>query len=105
MGAKSRSKPNRALIATAQPKATGRSPSRVTWAPTTLAGRKCDAAHCMRTRSSGSVLSESQTSWNQRSDPRSTRPPPEAHSMSVSSGWRSATVSMRRQVARAWSTQ
>ena len=91
-------------MATAQPKAMGRSPSSVTWAATTPAGRKCEAPHCIRTRSTGSVLSESQTSWNQRSEPRSTRPPPEAQSMSVCSGWRSATAAMRSQVARTWST-
>ena len=92
-------------MATAHPKAMGRSDAWVTCAATTLAGRKCEAAHCMRTRSTGSVLSDSQTSWNQRSDPRSTRPPPDAHSISVCSGWRSATAAIRSQVARTWSTQ
>jgi hypothetical protein len=46
-------------MATAHQKAIGRSPSRVTCAATTLAGKKCDAAHCIRSRSTGSVLSES----------------------------------------------
>ena len=88
---RSRSKPKRALMATMHANGSGRSPQRVTWAPTAAAGRPWVAAHCMRTRVTGSVLSDSHRSWNQRSVPRSLRPPPLAHSISSTSGQRSAT--------------
>ena len=58
----------------------------------------------MASRSTGSVLSEVQNSWNQRSEPWSTRPPPEAHSIISTSGWVAAAAAMRSHVARTWST-
>ena len=74
------------LGATAHANGIGRSPQRVTCAAMSAPGKKCEQAHCMRTRATGSVLSDVQNSWNQRSVPWSTRPPPEAQSLSSTSG-------------------
>ena len=68
------------------------------------AGKKCEQAHCIRTRVTGSVLSEVQNSWNQRRVPWSVLPPPEAHSISSTSGCPAATRAITSHVAHTWST-